>query len=214
MSDSSVTVRLPSAASSAAMLASVPFLLLTLEMRHPLLIFSSLLLALTLAFITTGPTLEWTADGREPSGTLRFDGPRSVRVRARASSQFPLKNLELIINGVVIPMSATTNNAGELLLDKEVKLDRAGWLAVRCTSANTSASGGPMLGAHSNPIYIEMPSHPFDARADAEYFLAWIDRLDADLKNRDRIPVGLEHVRKQLDDARTFYRRLASAPLP
>jgi hypothetical protein len=68
-----------------------------------------------------------------------------------------------------------------------------------------------MLGAHSNPIYIEMPGHPLDARADAEYFLAWIERLDADLKKRNRIPVGLEHVKTQLDTARAVYRRLASA---
>jgi hypothetical protein len=67
-----------------------------------------------------------------------------------------------------------------------------------------------MFGAHSNPIYVEMPGRPFDAREDAKYFLAWIDRLDADLKKRDRIPVEPEHVQKQLDDARAFYRSLAA----
>jgi TolB protein len=161
------------------------------------------------SFVTTGPMLDWSADGRPPGDTLRLDGPRNVRVRARTSSQFPIKGLELIVNGAVIPTSVSTNKANELLLDQEVKLDRAGWLAVRCASGNASAWAGPMFGAHSNPIYIEMPSHPFDARADAEYFLAWIDRLDADLKKRDRIPTGLEHVNKQLNDARAFYRRLS-----
>ena len=73
------------------------------------------------------------------------------------------------------------------------------------------ASGGVSLGAHSNPIYVEVPGHPLDARADAEYFIAWIDRLDADLKKRDRIPVGLEQVKAQLDSAREVYRKLASA---
>jgi Tol biopolymer transport system component len=161
------------------------------------------------SFVTSGPVLEWSADGREPGETLRLDGPRTIRVQAKASSQFPLKNLELIVNGVVHPTGAATNKAGELLLQQEVKLDRAGWLAVRCTSANNSSSGSVSFGAHSNPVYVEMPSHPLDARADAEYFLAWIDRLDADLKRRDRIPVGLEHVKTQLDTARAVYRRLA-----
>ena len=164
------------------------------------------------SFITTGPMLEWSVDGREPGETLSLDGPRDVRVRARATSQFPMKSLELIVNGAVISTSATTNKAGELVLNQDVNLDRAGWLAVRCTSASGSGWAGPMFGAHSNPIYVEMPSRPLDARADAEYFLTWIDRLDADLKKRDRIPVGPGHVQKQLDDARTFYRRLASAP--
>jgi hypothetical protein len=162
------------------------------------------------SFITTGPMLEWSAGSREPGDTLRLDGPARLRVRARASSQFPIKSLELIINGVITPTSTATNKAGDLVLDEEVKLDRAGWLAVRCMSASPSTWGSPMLGAHSNPIHVEMPGHPLDARADAEYFLAWIDRLDADLKKRDRIPVGLEHVKSQLDTARAVYRRLAS----
>ena len=161
------------------------------------------------SFVTTGPMLEWSADGREPGDALRLDKPRNVRVRARASSQFPMERLEVIVNGVVTLTSSTTNKAGELVLDKEVKLDRAGWLAVHCPGANNPSSGGIAFGAHGNPIYIEMPSHPLDTRADAEYFLAWIDRLDADLKKRDRIPGGLEHVKTQLDTARTFYRRLA-----
>ena len=35
---------------------------------------------------------------------------------------------------------------------------------------------GAHSNAHSNPIYVEMPRHPLSARADAEYFLEWIDR--------------------------------------
>jgi hypothetical protein len=164
------------------------------------------------SFVTTGPMLEWSADGHEAGDTLRLDGPRKVQVRARASSQFPIKNLELIVNGAIIPTSTATNNAGEWVLEQEVKLDRGGWLAVRCASGHNSSSGGVALGAHSNPIHVEMPGHPFDARADAEYFLAWIDRLDADLKKRDRIPVGLDQVKTQLDTARSVYRQLAGVP--
>jgi hypothetical protein len=164
------------------------------------------------SFVTTGPMLEWTAGGREPGETLRLDGPARVRVRARASSQFPLKKLELLVNGVVAPTVADTNKAGELVLDDEVRLERAGWLAVRCASGNAPAWAGPMFGAHSNPVFVEMPGQKFDARADAGYFLAWIDRLDGDLKKRDRIPADLEQVRGQLDTARATYRRLANAP--
>ena len=166
------------------------------------------------SFITAGPMLEWSADGREPGDTLRLDAPRNVRVRARASSQFPMKSLELIFNGVVVPTGAATNKAGELVLDREIQLDRAGWLAVRCASANNSLTGGSSLAAHGNPVYVELPGHPLDARADAGYFLAWIDRLDADLKKRDRIPVGRDQVKAQLDAARAVYRRLSGAPLP
>jgi TolB protein len=158
------------------------------------------------SFVTTGPTLDWNVEGYQAGDTLRLDAPRNVRVRARASSQFPIKSLELIVNGAVIPTNPATNKVGEVVLDQEVNVDRAGWLAVRCISGNASAWAGPMYGAHGNPIYIEMPGRPLDSRADARYFLDWIDRLEDDLKKRDRIPAGLEHVRKQLADARAFYR--------
>jgi hypothetical protein len=163
------------------------------------------------SFITTGPILEWSVDGREPGETLPLEAPRHVAVRARALSQFPMKRLELIVNGLVISTNVAANNDRDWVLDQEVKIEQAGWLAVRCASANTSFPVGSTLVAHSNPIYVEMPGHPPDARADAEYFLAWIDRLESDLRRRDRIPVGLEHVRSQIEAARAFYRRLASA---
>jgi TolB protein len=160
------------------------------------------------SFITTGPMLEWNADGREPGDTLRLDGPRSVRVRVRASSQFPLKSLEVIVNGLTAATNVVANSEREWVLDREIKIDRAGWVAVHCASANLGFPVGSTLVAHGNPIYIELPGQPLDSRADAEYFLAWIDRLDADLKKRDRIPAGLEHVKSQIEGARAVYRRL------
>src|SRR5262249_11139285 len=144
--------------------------------------------------ITTGPILDWSADGREPGDTLHFDAPRAVRVRARASSPFPMKRLELLVNGLVVSTNVAATTDRDWVLDQEVKIEQAGWLAVRCASVNVSFPGGSTLVAHGNPIYVEMPGHPLDAHADAEYFLGWIDRLDSDLKRRDRIPVGLEHV--------------------
>ncbi len=164
------------------------------------------------SFVTTGPMLEWSVDGREPGATLRLDSPRKVRVHARATSQFPMKSLELMVNGLAVSTNTPAKSERELALDQEVTLDHAGWLAVRCTSGNTSFPGGQTLAAHSNPIYVEMPGHDLDARADARYFLAWIDRLDGDVKKRDRIPTGLDQVKTQLDAARAVYRKLAMDP--
>ena len=167
------------------------------------------------SFVTSGPMLEWDAAGEAPGSTIQLKSPGPVRVRARASSQLPVKGLELIINGVVAKTITPRTNERELALDEEVKLDSSGWVAVRCTSENDSfPEGGRTLSAHGNPIFVEIPDHPFNAKSDAEYFLAWIDRLEGDLKKRDRIPVGLEHVKSQLDTARAVYRRLAGASPP
>src|SRR5262249_20676964 len=140
------------------------------------------------------------------------EAPRRVRVQARAAAQFPLRRFELVVNGLVVSTNVVARNDREWVMDQEITLDQAGWLTVRCASANSSFPAGSTLVAHGNPIYIERPGHPLEARADAEYFLGWIDRLESDLKRRDRIPVDLERVQRQIETARTFYRRLASAP--
>ncbi len=51
---------------------------------------------------------------------------------------------------------------------------------------------------------------PAEARADAEYFLAWVDRLAADVNRRDRIPSrSRAHIEAQIAEARKVYERLA-----
>jgi hypothetical protein len=161
------------------------------------------------SFVTTGPMLEWTVEGHEPGDTLRLAAPGQVRVRARASSQFLLQSVDLLVNGRVVFTNTIAGGANAMSLDHKVTIEHSGWITVRCSGANGSVPGGLMLVAHGNPVYVEIPGHAFDARADAEYFLAWLERLEADLKKRDRIPVGLERVKTQLDTARAVYQRLA-----
>ena len=125
-----------------------------------------------------------------------------------------MKSLELIVNGAVVSTRTPTGNEKELTLDEEARVGSSGWLAVRCVSGNSSFPGGQFLSAHSNPIYVEMPLRPLDARADAAYFLAWIDRLDEDLRKRGRLEPGLDHVKMQLETARAVYARLRGAATP
>lgn len=161
------------------------------------------------SFVTSGPILEWTVDGWEAGSTLRLDAPRSVRLRARGASQFPMKSLEVIKNGVVLAAKAPLAGEREIVLDQEIALNGSAWLTVRCESGNTSFPGGPVLAAHGNPVYIELAGKAFDSRADAAFFLSWIDRLESDLKKRDRLPTGLDHVKMQMEAARAVYRKLA-----
>ncbi|HXJ61601.1 MAG TPA: CehA/McbA family metallohydrolase [Verrucomicrobiae bacterium] len=164
------------------------------------------------SFITTGPTLEWTAAGLQPGDTLRLDSPNKVRVQAQALSQFPIKSLELIANGTVVAATNSASGQRELTLNEEFTAERSGWMAVRCASGSVGYPGSPAFGAHSNPIYLEVQGHPLESRADAQYFLAWIDRLEADLKKRDRLPGSVEQVRAQLETARGVYHRLIGTP--
>ena len=160
------------------------------------------------SFVTTGPMLEFTVDGAELGQTIRIDSPRAAKVRGRAWSQHELESLELIYNGRVVAKGRLSPDKLEAVIDQDLALDQNGWVALRTTSSQRS-SVGVSLAAHTSPIYIDFPARPYDAKADAEFFLAWIDRLEADLKKRDRIPVGLDHVRTQLSEARKKYSQIA-----
>jgi len=160
------------------------------------------------SFVTTGPMLEFEVEGAELGQAIRLDSPRAVKIRGRAWAQNELDKLELIYNGRAVAQGKLSADKLQAVLDQELPLDQSGWIALRTSSAQRSSVGVP-LNAHTSPIYIEFPKRPLDAKADAEFFLAWIDRLEADLKRRDKIPVSLEHVRSQLSEARAKYRQIA-----
>ena len=58
-------------------------------------------------FLSGGPLLTLTVDGREPGDTVELTGPGTVTVDAAVTSVFPLRSLELVCNGEVIAAART-----------------------------------------------------------------------------------------------------------
>lgn len=145
------------------------------------------------SFATNGPMLEFTAGGKSLGETIVLAEPGEVEVKAAALAPGAIDRVEILYNGTVV-------SKGE----GKVRVDRSGWLGARAYSGR--------LQAHTSPIYVEVGGKPAASRADAEYFLAWIDRLEAQLRKRDRVPgAGLKaHVESQLSAARDVYRKVLS----
>jgi dipeptidyl aminopeptidase/acylaminoacyl peptidase len=163
------------------------------------------------SFVTNGPMLELTVDGQELGDIVRLAGPRSVKVKAKAWSHFPLAKVELIVDGQVaatIPLAKDDRSAA---LDKEVMVPRSGWLVLRASGPGHPDSPQPALFAHSAPIYLEVGGIPVRSREDAEFFLAWIDELALRARTRDRVPDAeqRQHVQEQMEKARLIYGRIA-----
>jgi hypothetical protein len=60
-------------------------------------------------------------------------------------------------------------------------------------------------------VWLEVKGRPPETRADAEFFLQWIDRLEGDMKKRDRLPPGgADHVARHFIQAREIYRNIAA----
>jgi Tol biopolymer transport system component len=163
------------------------------------------------SFVSNGPMLELTLDSQSPSSVIKLDGPRKLMVKARARSQFPLARVELIYNGQV---AATLPLAGDDLsatLEQALDVGKSGWLALRASGPGNPNSSIQALFAHTAPVYVEIAGAPFRSRADAQYFLKWIDDLALVVRGRDRVPNAelRQHIEAQFDAARAIYARIA-----
>jgi hypothetical protein len=160
-------------------------------------------------FVTSGPMLEFAAGGRGAGETVAVEAGAALRVQGRARSPYPLDRLELVQNGQVVASVQAGGDRSEIAIDQAIPIARSGWVALRASGPNHPDQPDCPVFAHTGAIYVEVPGRPIDARADAEAFVAWIDRLAADVWKRDRVPTrSKKAVEAQLAAAREVYVRL------
>ena len=162
------------------------------------------------SFVSNGPMIEFSVNGGEIGDTIHLDRPHSVRIHSRARAQYPLDRLEIVYNGRVVANGRLSDDRLSGFFDEEIPITSSGWLAARAAGPMVPFYVGSEFNAHTSPIYIEVKNRPLNSKPDAEYFLTWIDRLEAALQKRDRIPARKDHVELQLKTARSVYRNLAS----
>jgi Tol biopolymer transport system component len=163
------------------------------------------------SFITNGPFVELTVGKDRPGGTVHLAAPGKVRMKAKAWWQFPLAKAELVQDGKVIDTKTVAADKLGAEWEVEVECSSSGWLAVRASGPPHADHPADAGFAHTAPVYIEVAGHPARARADAQYFLKWIDRLDVALRERDRIPAEQKaRVQAQLEAARAVFTRLGA----
>ncbi len=163
------------------------------------------------SFVTNGPMLEFSVATAQLGDTIKLETPRELRFSAMARSHFPMAKVEVIYNGEVAVTVPLTDNKQVAELQNVIKLDRSGWLALRASGPGHVDHPVGSLDAHTSPIYVEVAGSPAGARADAELFLKWIDRLSLALRLRDRVPNDelRKHVQNQLEAARVVYTKIA-----
>jgi TolB protein len=153
------------------------------------------------SFVTNGPMLEFTANGKFLGETIALAAPGDVRLQVKAESGAPISRVEVVHNGVVVATGVVDANERAGSIDTAVKIEKSGWLSAR-------VYGGGSSQAHTSAIYVDVAGQAVSSKADADYFLEWIDRLDARFTSRERAPSedARAHVKRQLDAARAVYR--------
>ena len=158
-------------------------------------------------FVTQGPVLRFTVNGQESGATIQLTEPGSVRISADATAQNGVYSLELVINGEsqVLATADPDNIRQHSQVEKEIMLDKSCWIALRVNGQPGPAQNQPF--AHSSPVYVTVADAPLRSAKDAEYFIAWIERLRDDVRKRNQIPSRLiTDVDDQLGKALEYYR--------
>ncbi len=163
------------------------------------------------AFVSSGPLVELTVEGRIPGETVELASAGQVIVEARARSITPLDRVFLVFNGAEVETVLLSPDRKSAVLRKTVKVDRSGWFHLR-------AEGRPeerypldieYAQAFTNPVWVTVGGRPPRDRASAEYSLRWIDKLQqmADAWPHWRSEKEKAHVFQQFEEARAIYRR-------
>jgi hypothetical protein len=114
-------------------------------------------------FVTTGPMLFLTVNGKMPGDTLDVARGTKVRISAEAlghAGQTPLRSLEIIGHGKTLARSDAAN-PGRLALDLDLPIEHGIWIAARCDA-------GPGQVAHTTPVYVTVAGGGFENTATLE----------------------------------------------
>ncbi|MBI3822610.1 MAG: CehA/McbA family metallohydrolase, partial [Planctomycetes bacterium] len=163
------------------------------------------------SFVSNGPMLELTVDGKGLGESIKLAGPQKLRVKASARAQYRMSKVELIHNGQVAVELPLAKDGLSATLDKDLDVPKSGWIALRGTGPGHLDSVVPVVYAHTAPIYVDVAGSIVRSREDAVFFLTWIDELSVLVRLRDRFPNAQlrRHVNDQLDAARKVYARIA-----
>jgi len=168
-------------------------------------------------FVTTGPMLEFTVDGRLPGEQIKPARGQKLKVSAHlqvGSSRVPLGRLEVIANGHVIGTSDPVGRSAHL--DLVVTADKSMWIAART------------IGAHSTPVYVVVDGkrhwNTLEAANLLEKRIRTLDemekiiakngaavnqaRRDPEWENVQAFRLGSNELRGMIAEARAVYDRL------
>ena len=132
-------------------------------------------------FVTNAPLLEFSLAGHGIGDEIMLSaGSHRLSARVVMRSNVPLDHLEVIGNGKVvatIPLQGDRTRATDTV---SIPVTTSGWYVLR---AYSDRSEMPVLDlypfASTSPIYVRVGDQPVHSIEDAQFFVRWIDRIEA-----------------------------------
>ena len=166
------------------------------------------------AFVSSGPLLELTIDGRMPGEEVHLPtGGAEVWIAGRVRSVTPLERVFLVCDGETVQDVPLGTDGRSAAFTLRRRVSGSGWCHLRAEGAADRRF--PMdvtyVQAFTNPVWLLAGDQPIRDAPAARYALRWIDKLQdmADAWPGWRSERERAHVFAQFDEAREVYRRFA-----
>jgi hypothetical protein len=132
-------------------------------------------------FVTNAPLLEFALAGHGIGDEIQLSaGSHRLTARVALRSNVAIDRLEIIGNGKVvatIPLRGDRTTARDTA---SISISTSGWYVLRAYSDHAAT---PVLDlypfASTSPIYVRVGVQPVRSTNDAEFFVRWIERLEA-----------------------------------
>ncbi|MGH8236883.1 MAG: CehA/McbA family metallohydrolase, partial [Steroidobacteraceae bacterium] len=135
---------------------------------------------------SNAPQLALEVDGKSPGDTVTLPaGGQTVRYRAALRSPVAIDHFELVQNGRVVARHRLTKARTHADVSGQLKLRESGWIVLRAWNDGAD----PLIldlypYGTTSPVYVSVGGAPTNSRADAEYFVHWLDRVIAAAEGR------------------------------
>ena len=168
------------------------------------------------AFVSTGPLVELTVNGRIPGEEVELAASGTVELQGRVRSITPLDKAYIVFNGEVVEEIPFTGDRLELDLSRSFPVSGSGWFHLRVEGKNEERfplDANFALG-FTNPVWVTVAGQPVRNQASAEYSIRWIDKLRAMAEEWPgwRSDKERAHVFAQFDEARQIYEGFLRMP--
>ena len=129
-------------------------------------------------FATNGPLVEFKLGGEMVGNELKFDAAQAaVPFTAKLRSIVPVDHLEVVCNGKVVQELKLDGTRDSADVAGTIPVSESGWCVLRAWSEKAEY---PVMDkyayATTSPVYVTVGGKRAYAKADAEYFQAWIGR--------------------------------------
>lgn len=164
------------------------------------------------SFVTTGPLLFVTVNGKSPGETFRIDEPGNFTIAIEARSVEPIGRIELVRNGDIVeswePANLPAPDGGHRTeLKTAVDVTSSTWLAIRVYETTTD---GRFRFAHSSPVFIDVAGQPLRPRRREAEFL--VHRVQSQIERSRGVipPAALAEYERALQ----VYQKIAATARP